>query len=232
MSDQDGFEVPTTPVAPGRDRRPWLVIASLAGVIVGAIVLAHLSSGPDLVRVIPTVGPTAPLVAIEPVATALPQLEWFSGSEIPLRDVLVEGRTAALAAPGQRATARWLAGRPRSGPADAGPTRWHALPVLAGLALRERPPTRPGPGTDGPRPARALPDDPRADQPVRPGWHQRSATGGTPAVPGRTFRLPCAGRTVRDAMAGQPRGHRSGARGHRRLGPSLRRRASQPVGHS
>lgn len=93
MSDADGFQVPTTPVAPGRDRRPWLVIATLAGVLVGAIALAHLGSGPDLSQVAPTVGPTAPLVAIEPVATALPQLEWFSALETPLRDVLVEGRS-------------------------------------------------------------------------------------------------------------------------------------------
>ncbi|HVQ22657.1 MAG TPA: hypothetical protein VMT36_05245 [Candidatus Saccharimonadia bacterium] len=93
MSNADGFQVPTTPVAPGRDRRPWLVIATLAGVLLGAIALAHLTSGPDVVEVLPTVGPTVPLVAVEPVATALPQLEWFSGTETPLRDVLVEGRS-------------------------------------------------------------------------------------------------------------------------------------------
>lgn len=93
MSDQDGFQVPTTPVAPGHDRGPWLVIGTLVGVLIGAIALAHLKSGPTAVQVTPTLGPTAPLVAIEPVATALPQLEWFSGSEVPLRDVLVEGRS-------------------------------------------------------------------------------------------------------------------------------------------
>ena len=81
MSGADGFEVPTTPVAPGRDRGPWLVITTLAFVLLGAIALAHLSSGPTVVQVTPTVGPTMPLVAIEPVATALPQLEWFSGTE-------------------------------------------------------------------------------------------------------------------------------------------------------
>jgi hypothetical protein len=102
VSDTDGFQVPTSPVTPGRDRRPWLVIATLAGVLVGAIALAHLSSRPDLARVTPTVGPTMPLVAVEPVATALPQIEWFSALETPLRDVLVEGRSL-----------RWL--RPVSG---------------------------------------------------------------------------------------------------------------------
>ena len=93
MSDADGFQVPTTPVAPGRDRGPWLVIGSLVAVLLGAIALAHLTSGPEVVRVVPTVEPTLPLVAVEPVATALPELEWFSASEIPLRDVLVEGRS-------------------------------------------------------------------------------------------------------------------------------------------
>jgi hypothetical protein len=106
VSDADGFQVPTTPVAPGRDRRPWLVIATLAGVLVGAIALAHLSFGPDRGQVIPTIGPTAPLVAIEPVATALPQLEWLSASEIAARR-FVQGRSL-----------RWLrlvSGRPLEG---------------------------------------------------------------------------------------------------------------------
>ena len=93
MSDADGFQVPTTPVAPGP--RPTAVAGHRGACRrprrrhrAGA---AELQA--DLVRVTPTVGPTVPLVAIEPVATALPLLEWFSGPETPLRDVLVEGRS-------------------------------------------------------------------------------------------------------------------------------------------
>ncbi len=90
MSETDGFRIPTTPVAPGRDRRPWLVVATLVGLMAGAFVVARWSPGPDPGRVMPTVRPTAADVAIEPVATALPGLEWFSASEMPLQEVLVE----------------------------------------------------------------------------------------------------------------------------------------------
>jgi hypothetical protein len=65
------------------------VVATLVGLMAGAFVVARWTPGPDPGRVMPTVRPTA-LVAIEPVATALPGLEWFSASEMPLQDVLVE----------------------------------------------------------------------------------------------------------------------------------------------
>jgi hypothetical protein len=90
VSDTDSFRIPTTPVAPGTDRRPWLVVATLVGLMAGAFVVARWTPGPDESRVMPTVRPTAALVAIEPVATALPGLEWFSAAEMPLQDVLVE----------------------------------------------------------------------------------------------------------------------------------------------
>lgn len=93
MSDTDGFRIPTTPVAPGRDRRPWLVVATLVGLMVGAFVVARWTAGPDPSRVMPTVRPITAMIAIEPVATALPMLEWFSASEMPLQDVLVEANS-------------------------------------------------------------------------------------------------------------------------------------------
>jgi hypothetical protein len=86
----DRFEVPTTPIAPGREGRPWLVVLLLVGAVAGAFVLARWTPDADESRVSPEVRPTLAIGEVEPVATPLPLLQWFTGPEAPLDDVLLE----------------------------------------------------------------------------------------------------------------------------------------------
>lgn len=90
MSGGDGFEVPTTPLAPDRDRRPRLVVVLLVAVVAGAFGVARWTSEPDRGRVTLTPGPTMSVAEALPMATPLPILEWFTGPEAPLDDVLLE----------------------------------------------------------------------------------------------------------------------------------------------
>ena len=88
MSDR--FEVPTTPIASGREGRPWLVVVLLVAMIAGAFVVARWTSDTDPNQLAQTVRPTLTVAEAEPVATPLPRLQWFTGPEAPLDDVLLE----------------------------------------------------------------------------------------------------------------------------------------------
>jgi hypothetical protein len=88
MSGGGGFEVPTTPIGPGRDGRPRLVVALLIAIVAGAFVIARVSTDADPRRLTVTPGPT--VADVQASATPLPQLQWFTGSEAPLDDVLLE----------------------------------------------------------------------------------------------------------------------------------------------
>ena len=88
MSGGDGFEVPTTPIAPDRDRRPWLVVVLLVAMVGGAVAVARWTSEADRGRVTSTTQPAE--AAPQPSATPLPLLQWFTGSEAPLDDIWLE----------------------------------------------------------------------------------------------------------------------------------------------
>jgi hypothetical protein len=86
----DRFEVPTTPIAPGREGRPWLIVLLLVGAVACAFVLARWTPDADEGRATPNVRPTLAIAEAVPVATPLPLLQWFTGPEAPLDDVLLE----------------------------------------------------------------------------------------------------------------------------------------------
>ena len=90
MPGNDAFEIPTSPIAPGRDRGPRLVVLLLVTALAGAFLIARWSSitGPD--RALPTVGPSADVAEVVPSATPLPLIQWFTGPEAPLDDVFLE----------------------------------------------------------------------------------------------------------------------------------------------
>jgi len=122
----DAFEVPTTPIAPGHDGRPTLIVGLLVAAIAGAFIIARWSPDRSPDRGVPTVGPTLAVVEVEPVATALPLLQWFTAPAAPLDDVFVEaGQVRRLRLTTARITADPLAqpGRDLLLPDSRGGTR-------------------------------------------------------------------------------------------------------------
>jgi hypothetical protein len=110
VSERDAFEIPTTPIASGREGRPWLVVMLLVVAVAGAFVVARWSSNADRSGQLLTSRPTLAIAEAKPVATPLPLLQWFTGPEAPLDDVLLEaGHVRRLRLAGARVTEDILA---------------------------------------------------------------------------------------------------------------------------
>jgi hypothetical protein len=90
MTGIGGPRFPTTPVAPGQGRPARLVAGLVVAVVAGSFAIAQLTPGDDPSRAVQTVRPSPTLAQVEPLATALPGREWFSGPAAPIDDVLVE----------------------------------------------------------------------------------------------------------------------------------------------
>lgn len=95
VPDTGGSSLPTAPVAPGQGRRPRLVAGLVVAVVAGSFAVARLTPDSDSSLAAPSlsaeaVRPTPTLAQVQPVSTALPLREWFSGPAAPIDDVLVE----------------------------------------------------------------------------------------------------------------------------------------------
>ena len=93
MTDTGGSSFQTMPVAPGQGRRARLVAGLVVAVVAGSFVVAKVTPETPPRPPLETVRPAPTLAQLEPVATALPLREWFSGPAAPIDDVLVEAGT-------------------------------------------------------------------------------------------------------------------------------------------
>ncbi|MDO8484262.1 MAG: hypothetical protein Q7S35_04890 [Candidatus Limnocylindrales bacterium] len=110
MTDSGGSSFAATPVAPGGGRRPRLVAGLVVVVVVGSFAVARLTPETLPSLTAETIRPTPTLAHVQPVATALPLQEWFSGPAAPFDNVLVEaGSVRWLRVAGARLTDEALA---------------------------------------------------------------------------------------------------------------------------
>jgi hypothetical protein len=93
VTETGGSSFPATPVAPGQGQRPRLVAGLVVAVVAGSFAVAQLTPDTEPSLAAETVRPTPTLALVEPVATALPLREWFTGPAAPIDDVLVEAGT-------------------------------------------------------------------------------------------------------------------------------------------
>lgn len=93
VAGTEGSSFSTAPVAQGQGGRPWLVAGLVIVAVVGSVLVARLTPDPEPepVPAVEAARPTATVMQVEAVATAMPPHEWFSGPDVPRwDDLLVE----------------------------------------------------------------------------------------------------------------------------------------------